>query len=139
MVDWQDAPDLRALAEEVIEARDDVAHVDVNEVLFLWENELKPKLSGGVASAICWKLKDHPIGHFTDARFAIVFYRRTMDWMTERQRAVLMWHELRHIPERGDRLVQHDVQDFAAILREAGIGWANQGEGVPDIRQRKEG
>lgn len=139
MGDWQEAPDLRQLAEEVIASRDDVSHVDVNEVLFLWESEIKPKVAGGVALGMCWKLKDHPIGLFTDARFAIVFYRRTMDWMTEPQRAILMWHELRHIPKRGDRLVQHDVQDFATIIREAGLDWLRPGEEVPDIRVGREG
>lgn len=83
--------------------------------------------------ARCYCLKDHPIGFYTPHRFAIVFYRQHMDWMSDRQQAILMWHELKHIPEKGDKLVQHDVQDFHTILREAGLYWGNPDGEVPDI------
>ena len=44
-----------------------------------------------------------------------------------------MWHELKHIPLLGDKLIDHDVKDFAAVLRAAGIDWNIPGENVPDI------
>lgn len=133
MAEWADAPDLRDLATRVIVRREDVSHVEIDTVLFLWENETKPK--GGTVLGRCYSLADHPIGHLTPHRFSIVFYRQNMDWMSERQQAVLMWHELRHIPLSGDKLRQHDVQDFAKVLRTAGIDWTDESMGaeMPDI------
>lgn len=133
MAEWIEAPDLRDLAEKVIAKREDLAHVDIAEVIFLWELETKPKAQGGTVMARCYSIEDHPIGVFTPARFAIVFYQRSMEWMSDRQQAILMWHELKHIPEKGKKLVNHDVQDFYAVLREAGLDWGDPNGEVPDI------
>lgn len=133
MADWQEAPDLRLLAMAVTAKKDDVAHVDPSETLFFWELDTKPKNRGFLTLAECHSFKRHPIGFFTPARFAVVFYEQNMGWMNERQRAVLMWHELKHIPERGDKLRPHTVQDFHVILREAGLDWNDPDGEVPNI------
>lgn len=139
MAEWTDAPDLRDLATRVIARREDVSHVEPDSVLFLWENETSP---GNRMKTLgrCYSLADHPIGHLTPHRFCIVFYRQNMDHQNDRQRAVLMWHELRHIPLSGDKLRQHDAQDFAQVLRTAGIDWADEsmGSDIPDILAAEE-
>jgi predicted metallopeptidase len=128
MACWVEAEDLRELASKVIAARDDVEHVDVNEVLFLWEMETKPK-----AYARCYRLIDHPIGLFTPHRWCIVFYAMICEHMDERQRALLMWHELKHIPALGKKLIDHDLKDFIDVVGLAGVEWAEEGADVPDI------
>lgn len=133
MADWQEAPDLRDLALNIIARKNDVAHVDPNEVLFLWESETKPKAKGFDVMARTYGFKDEPIGFFTAHRFGIVFYRQQMDWMSPKQRAILMWHELKHIPLLGDKLKPHDVNDFYAVLKAAGINWGDPDGEVPDI------
>jgi predicted metallopeptidase len=127
MAEWKEAPDLTELAERVIACRDEVAHVEADRVFFLWECETKPK-----ALARCYRLIDHPIGLFTDKPFAVVFYQQVCDVMTEAQLALLMLHELMHIPPIGDKLVDHDVKDFRAVL---GIDrdWTEPGREVPNI------
>ncbi len=127
MAEWREAPDLRQLAIQIIAKRPEVDHVDVGEVLFLWELETSPK-----ASARCYRLDDHPIGYFTDKKWAIVVYQANCDYMTRKQLAILLLHELMHIPAFGDKLVQHTVQDFKAVLR-IDIDWDRRGQDVPDI------
>lgn len=133
MAEWREAPDLRDLAEKIIAKKEDVSHVEVNNVLFLWEIETKPKDKGMEILARTYSLKDHPIGFLTPEAFAIVFYTQHMDYMSDRQRAILMWHELKHIPEKGSKLKPHTVQDFRSILLEAGIDWGDPNGEVPDI------
>lgn len=128
MAVWEVADDLRELAQRVIAARSEVAHVDIADVLFVREYETSPK-----ALARCFRLADHPIGVFTPCRFAIVFYEWLCGELSERQRAIVMWHELMHIPLLGDRLVEHDVKDFVRVLGLAGIDWQTPGADVPDI------
>jgi hypothetical protein len=127
MAEWEDAPDLLALARRVIEKREEVMHVDTEDVLFLWELETKPR-----ALAMTYSFRDYPIGFFTPKRFGIVFFRQNCDYMTDRQLALLMFHELMHIPPVGNKLVRHNVQDFITILR-IDLDWANPGREVPDI------
>jgi len=127
VAEWESAPDLLELAEKVIDKRDEVRHVDTEDVLFLREYELKPK-----ALAMTFSLVRHPIGFFTPKRFAIVFYMQNCDCMTDRQLALLMLHELMHIPAIGDKLVQHNVKDFFEVLR-VDLKWSWPGQEVPDI------
>lgn len=127
MAAWEEAPDLAELAARVIAARPEVAHVEIEDVLFAWELETAPR-----AIARCYRLIGHPIGLFTNQRWAVVFYKQNMDHMSSRQQALLMLHELLHIPERGDRLVEHNVQDFAGVLG-IDLHWSAPGREVLDI------
>lgn len=127
MAAWEEAPDLAELAARVIAVRPEVGHVEIEDVLFVWELETAPS-----ASARCYKLSGHPIGLFTDKRWAVVFYRQNMDYMSSRQQALLMLHELLHIPARGNRLVDHNVQDFQEVLG-IGLNWAAPEQEVPNI------
>ncbi len=127
MAKFIEAPELRELACKVILSREEVFHVDVNEILFLKEIETMPK-----ASARTYNLIDHPIELFTSKPFAIVFYESMIDYFTEEQRAILMFHELMHIPMLKNRLTDHDVKDFIDVLK-LGVDWSRPGAQVPNI------
>ena len=127
MAIWEEAPDIKELAAKIITTVDNVAHVDIDQVLFLRELETKPS-----ALARCYRLKDHPIGFFTDKRFVIVLYWQQCDYMTSSQLTLLVLHELMHIPPIGDSLIQHTVKDFRSILK-IDLDWAEPGREVPDI------
>ena len=124
---WEHAEDLRDLAVRIISTQEFVSHVDPHDVLFLWEREEEPK-----ATARTYRLINHPIQVFTDKRFAIVFYWQNCDYMSPAQLAILMLHELMHIPPTGDKLIDHDVKDFRAILG-LDLDWSEPGRDVPDI------
>jgi len=127
MAEWQDAPELAKLAADIVAVRPEVAHVEVDDILFLRELETKP----GGTLARTYRLVDHPIGFYITG-FAIVIYNQNTDYMSARQMAILMLHELMHIPERGNKLVDHDVKDFRSVLG-IDLDWARPGREVMDI------
>jgi predicted metallopeptidase len=129
---FQEAPDLKELAKKVIAAREEVGHIDVEEVLFLKEIATMPK-----AAARCYSFYHHPINFFTKERFGIVFYESNIVHFTEKQRAILMFHELSHIPILGDKLIDHNIKDFYEVLQ-LGIDWARNGADVPDILNKED-
>lgn len=124
--------ELIELAAKIIAVKDDVAHVDVSEVLFLKEMETVPR-----AAARCYSFFNHPVKFFTEKKFCIVFYESNIDYFTEKQRAILMYHELKHIPLIGNKLVKHSIEDFYEVLQ-MGIDWSNNGADVPDILKKEE-
>lgn len=128
MAEWQDAPELAKLAADIVAVRPEVAHVEVDDILFLRELETKP----GGTLARTYRLVDHPIGFYITARFAIVVYDQNTDYMSANQLAILVLHELMHIPELGDKLVDHDVKDFRSVLG-IDLDWARPGQEVMDI------
>ncbi|CAK0767425.1 PhageMetallopep domain-containing protein [Gammaproteobacteria bacterium] len=127
MITIQEDEDLRELASQIIARREDVAHVELDQVLFFLDLASTPK-----ASARCYSFAEHPIKFFTRARFAIVVYDYRTDYFTPEQMAILIYHELKHIPKRGTKLVDHNVKDFSEVLRIA-LDWAEPGAVVPDI------
>lgn len=127
MAKFIEAPELKDLACKVILSREEVYHVDVNDVLFLKEIETMPS-----AAARTYTLTDHPISLFTQKNFAIVFYESKIDYFTPEQRAILMFHELMHIPMLRSRLIDHDVKDFFDVLK-LGVDWSRPGAQVPNI------
>lgn len=128
MAEWQDAPELAKLAADIVAVRPEVAHVEVDDILFLRELETKP----GYTLARTYRLVGHPIGFYATARFAIVVYDQNADYMDRKQMALLLLHELMHIPELGDKLTDHNVKDFRSILG-IDLHWASPGREVPDI------
>ncbi len=125
---WEHSEELKELAKKIIAIRDEVVHVDINEVLFIKEYILKPR-----AMASCYKIDKHPIQVFTDAKYAIVFYWQHCDVLSENQLALLMLHELMHIPPLDTMpLVDHTIQDFRTIL-EIDLNWDKPGQEVPSI------
>jgi hypothetical protein len=58
-----------------------------------------------------------------------------MYYMTENQQKVLMLHELKHIGigERGLKIENHDIEDFADILTAYGLDWNDIDKNIEDI------
>jgi predicted metallopeptidase len=127
--EWAEAPDLEALAGKLIERYPVVGHIEPGSVLFLWERKSKPSK----VLARTYDLRDYPIGFFTDKPFCIVFYERVCDYMSEAQRAILMLHELMHLPLMAQgRLRDHTVKDFRSVLG-IDLDWAEPNRQVPNI------
>jgi predicted metallopeptidase len=130
VAEWLEAKELEQLALKIIRKREEVCQVDVDDVLFLKEMVTEPK-----AYARTYRLVGHPIGFFTSKLFAIVFYWTRCYYLSQQQLALLMFHELLHIPELGDMLVDHDVKEFRSVLKVLNIdsNWTKPGREVPDI------
>jgi hypothetical protein len=52
--------------------------------------------------------------------------------MSQEQLALLLMREMMHIPATGDKLVNHNVQDFREVLG-IDLDWTGPGRKVPDI------
>lgn len=127
MATFSEAEDLKQIAKHLIDRYDRLGHIELDEVLFFWEEETIPK-----ALAKFYKFGDSPIGFFTDALYAVVVYRQNVDYMSPEQITMLIYHELMHHPFTDDKCVDHDVKDFRALL-DINVGWADPGAEVPDL------
>ena len=127
MAFFQAAPDIAEIARQLVTQVEAVSHVDLEDVLFFRELETTPP-----ALAACFNLQLHPIGFFTPAKYVIVLYWLRCDYLTDNQLVMLVYHELLHIPERGKRLVDHDVKDFRSVLG-IDLDWAEPGREVPAL------
>ena len=130
---FEAAPDFEKIALKLIAHVEQVDHVDADEILFLRELDTKPP-----SAAKIYRIGDHPMGFFTDKKYCIVVFWAVCDYMTPEQLAILVLHEMLHIPSHGAKLVDHDVQDFRSILG-LDLDWQEPGREVPDLLGKKGG
>jgi hypothetical protein len=121
----EESQELKETARELIASQPDIAHVELDTVLFLDNWVSKPK-----AFARCYSFLNHPIALFTPKKFGITVFRATCDWFNRTQMSLLLWHKLKHIPERGGKLVDHDIKDWLTHMR-IDPEWARPGYQVP--------
>jgi predicted metallopeptidase len=127
MAVFNESQELYDIALKLIKRIDRVGYINVKEILFLDELETTPK-----ALARCFIFGDHPITHFIPEKYCIVRYRANTDYLSPEQLAILVLHELMHIPLEGNKVIDHDVKDFVALLK-LRPDWAAPGAEVPDI------
>jgi hypothetical protein len=127
-VSYEEAPEIKELAEQIIDKLDDVGHVNIKEVLFLKElNTI-----GSNALARCYRLTGKPYQFFTNHKWCIVVFQNMIDYMTENQLKILIWHELKHIHPFLDKSVDHNVKDFQSCI-EVDPRWSMPNTEVGDI------
>ena len=96
----------------------------------------KKKSSGRAVFADCRKVQDYYKAEFIPYDFLITVYKENCDAaaFTEEEYRILMFHELLHVRadmnDKGDikfSVAPHDIEDFAVILRQYGLGWQLKG------------
>ena len=127
MAEFKESQELHDIALKLITRIDRVSHIDVKKIIFLDEFETTPK-----ALARCFIFGDHPITYFIRQKYCIVRYRANCDYLSPTQLTILVLHELMHIPLEGNKVIDHDVKDFQALLK-LRPDWATRGVEVPDI------
>ncbi len=71
--------------------------------------------------------------------FLIVIYENNIVGLSENQKKILLWHELKHIgvEEKDGEPVyivnSHDREEFDSIIHKVGLYWSDSGADVPDI------
>lgn len=118
---------LKNIATQLTLKHDRVGHVEIKKCLFLVNYGDMPK-----AFARCYSLLFHPIAFFTEKDFCIVVYDSNTDWMSDQQLAILLLHELMHIPMIGYKLIDHNIKEFRDILS-IDLEWNKPGKKVVDI------
>ena len=116
---------MKALADEVISALPEFSFIrdEGIQIIFL-ESDQEKKSNGRVVYGECEKVPDK-YQWAIQADFTITFYTENVSGFSERQKRILMEHELRHIGGRDGRLFvnPHDIEDFAVILKNYGMNW----------------
>ena len=116
-------PDLATLAEQI-------ESLDIR-IAYLLSDEEKKK-PGKIIFGECKKISPFYRAWCCYYDFAIIVYAPNIAKyeFTEEQLELLIWHELKHVGVdlNGSKpklyTVPHDIEEFEAIAREAGIGWA---------------
>lgn len=133
--DAEVADDLKALAESIILKMSDLTFIfDLGIKVGYVRNYQRKQDKGKSVNADCRKV-NKVYGAYIPFDFIITFYEQNIFYMSENQKKILMYHELRHIGigERGYTVENHDVEDFSDILQRYGIGWNWMDKEVPDI------
>lgn len=127
---------LRDLADRVISRMPDLWFIDEwvgreNIAYVLSYEPRRGRSADRMVHAECRKVKP-PFRAFMDYQYIITVYEPNVAYMSEAQLALLMWHELKHIPMSGS-FVPHDVADFSAIIEGYGIDWSVPDADIPNI------
>lgn len=117
---YEQAPDIKTIAERLIEAKEDLFHIRDYEVGFLYCDTEK-QLAGNVVMADCTKTNGL-LKYYSGYDFIITVYEPNIMDLTEAQLQILIYHELLHIGLEG-KLRPHNVQDFYSILHLYGLDW----------------
>jgi len=100
---------LSVLAQSIID-ENSLDYINIEEIVFV--KYLKDIKSGDVLGRCC--LLGDRTQFLSDKKFMIEFPPEYYKLTSDQQRRV-MHHELLHIHPKGDRLVDHDIQEFLEI------------------------
>jgi len=127
--------ELRQLGEKVLAGMPSLAYILLNEIKVGYVVSYKSKKqSGRVIHADCRKIE--PVYRaYLPFDFLITFYFPNTYYMTDNQKKLLMFHELKHvgIGPKGLRVEPHDIEDFTSIIERYGLNWSGFGHDVQDI------
>lgn len=122
--DIEDAPDVKSVAEEVIEDKNmDFSMCNISYIK-VYPNISKTKVGQcRVASR-----REH---FYSGADYIISMSGDIWSELDDKRKYILTWHELEHIfPEfsesKGEynyKVRKHDIEDFADIIEEHGVNW----------------
>jgi predicted metallopeptidase len=122
----------KELAFKIIQRfSEELGHIELDNVIFIEDIINAPKNT----AARTYYFGCHPIEAFTDAKYAIVMYKNNIEYMSENQIKIVLYHELLHIPSKGEKatLIPHDIMDFHKVLSKFGIDWNDENKKVIDI------
>lgn len=115
------------IAQDLIMERPELEHLRDADVTIICLASAHEKKSGNkLVLGQCEKIAEkYKWGIPCD--FTITIFEPNCAGMTEEQMKILILHELLHVGVDGDRLyiVQHDLEDFKAIISEFGVNWSD--------------
>jgi len=131
---------MRKIAEKVLKAYDALLEdVDLSKVIFIYEETGEPTEFNGYCRLIEADFRDILKSRAVEADFIIGFMSCHCEGKSDKWLAILMLHELMHIGYGiyGPKVVKHEIEEFSAVLRLAGLNWQNDAESLPDILKKK--
>lgn len=125
--------ELKKLGGKIIKSHEDLRWITESNIRIGYCESDLDKRKGGMRMVYAECHKVRPLYQaFIPYDFIIVFYIPSSDSLTNKQREILMYHELLHVgmDESGSlRIIPHDIEDFGVILKEYGMDW-NVPEGL---------
>ena len=123
--------ELKELAEEVINEREDLKHIIESGVRIGYMTSNKKKKSHGmIVQGDCEKVKPKNM-KFIPFDFIITFYEPHVQFLDADKMRLLMYHELLHVgAERSEAgelrtwVRPHNIQDFREIVDVHGLDWS---------------
>lgn len=125
------------LGEDVIDEHPELEFIRQYKVRIGYMVSNKEKRSSGRAVfADCRKVQDYYKAEFVPYDFLITVYQANCEAaaFTEEEYRILMFHELLHVKadmnDKGEirfSVAPHDIEDFAVILKQYGLGWQLKG------------
>lgn len=114
-----------ALASNIIaKFNKELGHINMDDIQFAWRFSDRSRYHGKT------RLIRGEDKMFTSKKIVIVLWLRSWKAHKSAWRALLVYHELRHVlPPKNDggdyRLVRHDIEDFIDIVDKYGPRWEN--------------
>ena len=75
----------------------------------------------------------------TDKAVLLSLWKNAWDSKSDSWRALLIYHELLHLGvddvNGGYKIIKHDIEDFAEVIRTYGIDWENSDAFLTDLNQ----
>ncbi|WP_408954745.1 putative metallopeptidase [Natroniella sp. ANB-PHB2] len=125
---------LRYLAKRILDKMEDLSEIrdiiGLENIGFVRSYKEK-KSQGRTVFAECKKVTG-PERAIIPYKFLIIFYDPNIANLSDNQKKIVMYHELRHIGPR-ENIVPHDIEDFSDIIKEFGIDYLDLDKEVPDI------
>lgn len=125
VLDAEIAPDIEAIAKEVIATHNDLAIIPALNVRVGFVRSFERKQSKGrIIFGDCRKVTT-VYGAYVPYDFIVTLYALNTNILNDEQIKILLWHELKHIKlgDRGLMLAPHDVEEFDEIILQHGVHW----------------
>lgn len=135
IIDYVESDEIKALGEMVIKNFPEFNFIEDYKIKigYVLSYEVKKDKAKKVF-ADC-KLINGTYTAYLPFDFIITFYDPNIYWMSDNQKAILMYHELKHIGvgRKGFKIEDHDIEDFVDVLGKYGLTWNKRNVQVPDI------
>ncbi len=138
LLDYPDcypSEDLEALGIAVIRKVPELSYISELDVQIGYVESYERKIKNGELVLAETKKVVGQYRAYLPFDFVITFYLPNVAYLTDNQKKIVMWHELRHIQRssKGLILIPHEVKDFKSILSQFGLDYLDPDHEVPDI------
>lgn len=112
------APDIENMAKEVIKKNPEFSYINMDDLVFV---RISKHLKAESVLGQCVFLS--PRTQFLAEKTYMMEFPPVFDTLNDKQKYIVVEHELTHIPADGVGLVQHDIGEFRKIVEKYGLDW----------------
>lgn len=108
--------------------------INMDRIVFLKEINTSPKRMNALTKKV------DPLYKVINSEYdyLIVVFEKTLEDYVPAQKNILIFHELMHCEEFGEKLIDHDVKDFFTLVAGFGVNWRENHEVVDPLTTKVE-